>query len=298
MSLFNGDVIIDPFGTFPGTSIQHIKTSPDGSRLLAAGSNGAEGIAALFSASGDLITSFGNQLAPVFTANYNPSGNRIATAAYDGSVSQWSADGAAISKLQLEQAAICDAEYVGQSKLLVASDNGSTSLWSGRGTPRSEYMSDGTTRAVTTAPNGKLLASASDNGEIHLFDQQGDHLRSFKTGNARINSLKFSSNSKRLLISTYNGFAKIFTTQGKEKLAVKATSSGITNQATYRPGGNQFATAGADGLVKTWSSRGDLLSAAAMPGSDTGTGAQSLAFSTDGQQLFVAMTDRSLWTLS
>ena len=298
MSLFKGDPVIDPFGTFPGTSIEHIKTSPDGGRLLAAGSNGPEGIAALFSINGDLITSFGNQLAPVFTANYNPSGSRIVTASYDGSASQWSADGTEISKIQIENAALCDAEYVGPSKLLVASDNGSTSLWTGRGTQRNDYMSDGTTRAVTKAPNGRFLASASDNGEIHLFDQQGDHLRSFKSGNARINSLKFSGDSKRLLISTYNGYAKIFTIHGKEKLAVKATSRGITNQATYRPGSNQFATAGADGLVKTWSSRGELLNTAAMPGSETGTGAQSLAFSTDGQQLFVAMTDQTLWTLS
>ena len=175
MSLFAGDPLIDPFGSFPGTGINHIKVSPDGSRVLVAGSNGSDGIAAIFSTDGALITSFGNQLAPVFTANYSPSGDKIATAAYDGSVSQWTANGTAISKLQLEQAALTDAEYAGNQRLWVASDNGSTSLWSGSGRAKNDYSSDGTTRAVTAAPNGKLLASASDNGEIHLFNQRGDH---------------------------------------------------------------------------------------------------------------------------
>lgn len=298
MTLFNGDPIIAPFATFPGTGIEHIKINPDGSRLVAAGSNGSQGIAALFSIDGDLITSFGDQLAPVFTANYSDNGQKIVTASYDGSVAQWSADGSAISKIKLEEAALCDAEYISSSRLLVASDNGSTRLWSTQGTLKSDFDSDGTTRAVTASPNGKRLASASDNGDIHLFNEQGDHIRSFGTGGARVNSLRFSSNSRKLLISTYNGYAKTFTLQGDKQLAIKATANAITNQATYRPGTNQIATAGADGLIRFWDSKGEALSSVAMPGSDNGIGVQSIAFSPDGTQLFAAMTDRSLWTLS
>lgn len=298
MGLFDGDPLIDPFGSFPGTGINHIKVSPDGSRVLVAGSNGSEGIAALFSTDGDLITSFGNQLAPVFTANYSPNGGNIATAAYDGSVSQWTADGSAISKLQLEQAALTDAEYAGKQRLWVASDNGISSLWSRSGQLKNDFSSDGTTRAVTAAPNGKLLASASDNGEIHLFNQRGDHIRSFNTGGARINSLRFSSDSQQLLISTYNGYAKTFTLEGKKKLAIKATTDGITNQATYRPGTQQIATAGADGLVRFWSHTGTPLLSVAMPGSSDGVGAQSIAFSADGTDIFVAMSNHTMWTIS
>jgi len=298
MSLFDGDPIIDPFGTFPGTGINHIKVSPDGGRLLAAGSNGNQGIGALFSTDGDALGSFGDQLAPVFTANYSSDGSRIATAAYDGTVAQWTADGIPIRKQAFEKAALCDAEYLSNGRLLVASDNGSTSLWSQRGRELSNYNSVGTTRAVTTAPNGQRVASASDSGLIHLFNSEGKHIRSFNTGGARINSLRFSENNKRLLISTYNGFAKVFTLKGVEKLVIKATDNGITNQATYQPGSNHIATAGADGFVKLWSGGGELLSSIAMPGSSSGIGAQSIAFMPNGEQLFVAMTDRSLWELS
>ncbi len=298
MSLFSGDPIIDPFGSFPGTGINHIKISPDGSRLLAAGSNGNEGIAALFSTNGDSLGSFGDQLAPVFTANYSSDGTRIATASYDGTVAQWTADGVPIRKEAFEEAALCDAEYLSNGRLLVASDNGSTSLWSERGRELSNYNSAGTTRAVTAAPNGQRLASASDSGSIHLFNSEGHHIRSFNTGGARINSLRFSENSKRLLISTYDGYAKVFTLKGVEKLAIKATEKGITNQATYQPGSQMIATAGADGLVKLWSDRGEIMNSIAMPGSSSGVGAQSIAFTPSGEQLFVAMTDRSLWELS
>jgi WD40 repeat protein len=298
MPLFSGDPLIDPFGSFPGTGINHIKVSPDGSRLLAAGSNGGAGIAALFNTSGEALGSFGDQLAPVFTANYSGDGNHIVTAAYDGSVAQWTSDGALIRKSGLEQAALCDAEYLRNGNLLVASDNGSTSIWTSRGKEQSTFLSDGTTRAVTTAADGKRLASASDSGNVHLFNSDGEHIRSFETGGARINSLRFSENSKRILISTYNGFAKVFTLKGVKKLAIRATDDGITNQATYRPGSNQIATAGADGFVRFWSARGEALNTVAMPGSSSGAGAQSLAFAPDGEQLFVAMTDRSLWELS
>lgn len=298
MTLFTGDPVIDPFGNFPGTGINHIKISPSGDALLAAGSDGPGGIAALFSLDGSLITSFGNQLAPVFTANFSPSGIRIATAAYDGSVSQWTAGGQPIRKFEAEQAALCDAEYVGSTRLIIASDNGTTSLWSKSGNPKNDYSSAGTTRAVSVAPNGLLLASASDTGRVHLFNRKGDHLKSFNTGRARINSLRFSSNSKEILIGTYNGYAKAFNLDGKKQLAIKATADGITNQATYRPGSNQIATAGADGRVRLWNHQGDLLQTIAMPGSTTGIGAQSIAFNPDGTELYVAMTDLYLWTVS
>jgi WD40 repeat protein len=298
MSLFAGDPVIAPLGTIPGTAVEHIRTSPDGTRLVTAGSNGSTGIASILSTTGDLITSFGNQLAPVFTADYNPSGDKIATTSYDGTVAQWSSEGTPINKIQIEQAALCDAGYVGQSKLFVTSDNGFTSLWSTSGKEKNHYSSIGTSRAIAIAPNGSLLASASDTGAIHVFRRNGNHIRSFDTGDARINSLEFSGNSKNLLISTYNGFAKVYTTKGDQKVAVKATNGGITNQATYRPGHREFATAGEDGVVYFWSRSGEILSAAAMPGSDNGVGAQSLTFSRDGQQLFVATTDTSLWALS
>lgn len=298
MTLFDGDPLISPLGQFPGTSVNHIKVSPAGRRVLLAGSNGSQGIAALFSTQGEMIGTFGNQMAPVFTANYSGDGRKIVTASYDGSVSQWSAEGDPISNYKLEKAALCDAEYLPGGGLLVSSDNGSTSLWSSKGKLRKDYMSDGTARAVTVAPNGKLLASASDNGEVHLFAERGRYLRTFQTGGARINSLRFSENGKELLISTYSGQAKVFSVSGKPRVAIKATPGGITNQATYIPGTERIATAGSDGLVRFWSRAGDPLMSVTMPGSGQGVGVESIAFLPDGEQLFVAMTDRAIWQLS
>ena len=298
MSLFDGDPLISPLGEFPGTGVNHVKVSPDGARLLLAGSNGSQGIAALFSIQGDVIGVFGNQLSPVFTANYSGNGQKIVTASYDGSVSQWTAQGDPISSDKLEKAALCDAEYLPGGGLLVSSDNGSTSLWSSKGVLRKGYMSDGTTRAVTVAPNGMLLASASGNGEVHLFAARGRYLRSFQTGGARINSLRFSSDSRDLLISTYTVRAKVFSVTGRRRVAIKATPGGITNQATYIPGSEKIATAGSDGLVRFWSGAGDPLMSVSMPGSGQGVGVESIAFLPNGDHLFAAMTDRAIWQLS
>jgi WD40 repeat protein len=145
-------------------------------------------------------------------------------------------------------------------------------------------------RAVALSPDGRQVAISRGNGRVQTRDaDKGTILSDLAVPPDGCDALAYDASGGRLAGIFPKGAVKVFdAASGRELFAASAGAHLL--DVVFRPDGQQFATSGADGVVKVWAVPAAGAKAAvavqALPGH--AGGAAVLAYSPDGSRLAAA----------
>ena len=143
--------------------------------------------------------------AVVFAVAFNPTGDKLATGASDGSLRIWNiADGTKVQTFSGQVGEILDVAYSPDGKrLAAASSDGSVKIWE-MTTGKSILTLNGHTNAVIAlafSPDGTRIATASRDGNARLWDAAtGAELLAFPGDGGGLNDIVFSPDGSGLAI--------------------------------------------------------------------------------------------------
>jgi WD40 repeat protein/class 3 adenylate cyclase len=246
--------------------------SPDAPRLVTAGSDGTAKVWEISEGGGrELMTLSAQETRSGTFAAFSPDGNHVITGAADITAAKlWdvSLGGAAEwANFPTDALTLVDAAFMPDGRVVSGIRRGSVAVWDvntrrqtrtigpGRGPPEPVVVirvsPDG--RRIATVRNFSTVASVWDTrtGE-RLFEI--DH-----TG--EVSAVDWSSDSARLLTSTYDGFVRVFDRSGREIHEIRDQAGHEVLDARFSPDGRLLAisaveprTARATATIRDWQS--------------------------------------------
>jgi WD40 repeat protein len=282
--------------------------SPDGRRIASAGHGPL--VKVLDAATGETSTEFDGHTDVVFCLAWQPDGQRIASAVWDGRlhfVQVWDArngreaftfpDGPEDSAVAYFAVAFSpDGRY-----LVTGEGRGAVQVWDARtgrqvgtlGTHGREI------RGVVFSKGGRHLASASNDGEVKLWDatRLEEKQEARLTLRARVHgpslNVAFSPDGRRLATGGEENTVKIWDVQTGRDLHSLRGHSGEIYTVAFSPddAGRWVASAGEDSAVKVWDSHTGKLVRSFRGHTGLVT---SVAFSPDGQRLVSGSRDHTV----
>jgi WD40 repeat protein len=282
--------------------------SPDGRRIASAGLGPL--VRVLDAATGQRSTDFDGHTDVVFCLAWQPDGQRIASAAWDGRrhfVQVWDArngreaftfpDGPAdFAAAYFSVAFSPDGRY-----LVTGEGRGAVQVWDAR--TGGEVGTLGThgreIRGVVFSKDGRHLASASNDGEVKLWDatRLKEKQEARLTLRARVPgpslNVAFSPDGRRLATGGEENTVKIWDVQTGRDLHTLRGHNGEIYTVAFSPDndGRWVASAGEDSAVKVWDSHTGKLVRSFR--GHTGL-VSSVAFSPDGQRLVSGSRDHTV----
>jgi WD40 repeat protein len=289
--------------------------SPDGRRIASAGRSPPVRIWA--AATGEPDVELDGRTNVVFCLAWQPSGERIASAGWDGrrhTVQVWDArNGREAFTIPPERdnfaAAYFAVAFSPDGRYLVTGEgNGAVQVWDARtGQPVGTLGThDREVRGVVFSRDGRHLASASADGEVKLWDATRLDTKpepSISPIRARVPgpslNVAFSPDGRRLATGVEENTVKIWDVQTGQALQTLRGHNGEVYTVAFSPdsAGRWLASAGEDSAVKVWDSRTGKLVRTFR--GHTGL-VSSLAFSPDGRRLVSGSRDHSVkvWDVS
>ncbi len=236
----------------------------------------------------------------VNSAIYNPDGNMILTASWDGTAKLWDLQGNELTSFEGHSGGVNSAVFNPDGDIvLTASEDGTAKLWDLQGNELASL--EGHTGGVNSAtfnPNGDRIITASGDRTAKLWDLQGNELVSFEGHSyeaaSRVNSAVFNPDGDKVLTASGDRTAKLWDLQGNELASLEGHSEEV-KLAVFNPDGDMILTASNDNTVKLWNLQGNEL--ASLEGHSAQV--NSAAFDSDGDRIVTASGDRTakLWDL-
>jgi len=211
-------------------------------------------------ANGKALGSIAGHEGGIWSVVFNPDGDKLVTASYDGSVRLW-------------------AVATGKELLRFKRTGGPPMLY------------------ATFSPDGQIVAAAGDDQTIWLWNATSGDLMNQLTGHtASVNALDFSPDGVLLASTANDSMARIWdVATGEERLTLE--HGDWVHCAVFSPDGRLLATGGWEQTIRLWDvDTGTLL--AELPGHDGSI--MRIAFSLDGELLATASGDNSvrIWGIS
>ncbi len=269
--------------------------SPDGSRIVTAGEDGAIRIWDAVDGR-DILTLEGHE-GPVYEVIYSPDGTHIASAGEDGTARLWNATSGVGERVFGDQeAAIVGLAFSPDGRqLATGSVDGSLILWdtvTGDQSLRVQAHDD-VIISASFAPDGRQLATSSYDGKLVFWDVTTG--QALATWEGDFDNLIFSENGERLLANFPEGAKMLEVATGTELVTTGGHTNLVFSAATNQDW-TRIATAGLDRKVIV---------------SDAGTGERlftlsghtgeilDVHFSPDGRNLVTAAADGTarLWNV-
>jgi WD40 repeat protein len=200
--------------------LRAVAYSPDGSRVITAGDDGAARV--WDAASGQLLLTLTGHYGLIYSVAFSPDGKRLATASLDKTAKVWDASSGI--------------------ELLTLSGHSSGVL------------------SVTFSPDGRRLATGSADRTARLWDAASGHeLQAFSGHSKTVYAVAFSPDGRRLATGSADQTAKLWDVGSGRELATfpdeDHTDSGHSDEVigvAFSPGGERLATAGVDGTARVW----------------------------------------------
>ncbi|MEQ8466544.1 WD40 domain-containing protein [Coleofasciculus sp. E1-EBD-02] len=272
--------------------------SPDGKYIATAGE---DGIAKLWSSSGQLIKELTGHQDKIWSVRFSPNGQYIATVSTDGTVKLWDISGQLIKEWNTNQSAILSVNFSPDGQYLAtAGESGTGILWnlSGEqiGEPFGEHQNSVT--SIRFSPDGQQIATAGEDGTVQLWNLSGQKISELSTtGDSQaIFSVSFSPDGQYLTTAEEDGIVRLWDLSKKQFVRLTG-HQGLVLSVSFSSDGTYIATAGEDGTTRLWDLSGQQIS---EPFRGHLGAVLSVSFSPDGQQIITAGSDgiARLWNVS
>jgi WD40 repeat protein len=185
--------------------------------------------------------------------------------------------------------------------LLSAASDGSLRTWRANGTPVATLASLGTISAITVSPDGTLVISGDAGGAIDIRHRDGTLITHIASKGGKITALAINPNNTLLAAAGYDGIVRLWKLPVGEPSGELASEISGTYFVAFSPDGTLLATAGHDGNLRLWRIPGateerNVMVEEMSPSSHVNTTLSAVAFSPDGAMIAVAGQEGvSLW---
>lgn len=202
---------------------------------------------------------------PVKSVVLSPEGTRALTGSFDYAIIEWALEGdkaTVAQRLIGHEAAVNDALFAGEDRIVSVSDDGSLAIWDrakGEILARFENAGDKVLDADVTA-DGAYAASASWDKTARLYDVRGLREIAVLEGHrGNVNAVAFSPDGSRLFTGSYDGTIRMWEVPtGRFVRQVYSHGWGI-NVLRVLPGGESLVFGALDGTLGVVSvARADL----------------------------------------
>ena len=282
--------------------ILSVAFSPDGSRVVTGGSDGAVRIWS--ASSGAQLSALNGGVSGAASVQYSPDGARIVTAGGDPTARIWNArSGSVLSVLPEPVSQLAAAFSPDGARVVTASADRKARVWDAHTAALKLTLTGhrGIVDSVVFSPDGSKVATASLDGSVRVWDaHNGAQLLIVRPtpityGEPAVHSVAFSPDGATILGATLNG-AWLWNASTGALLKTYQPGEGV-ERAAFNSDGSRIVTAGLEGGVRVWgtSSGADLLTI----NSHTGP-VNSAEFSRDGSKIVSAGEDGTarIWSTS
>jgi WD40 repeat protein len=271
-----------------GESLIQVVYSPSSGHFLTVAS---DGIAKVWSSPGQLKQQF-SQSPPsmLFNGRLEADNSTLITASYNGVATLWSTTGSPPRTYGRHLSGVTDAAILpGGQGVITTSDDGSIRFSSSDGRLLTQISQPGVSRHLAVASHRQLVAVTQDIGSVAMLTTTGTYLQSFATGQGRLNAVIFSPDQRTLITAGFDGTIKFWQVEDSRRLPTLIRTiptqpgSGWVEGLTINKAG-LLASVSDDGILRLWSSEGELLSLLKVSNGQLA----SVAFSPDGKTLLAA----------
>ncbi len=262
----------------PVRSAPLVAFSPDGRRMLSAGSDGT----AKVWGPGNRVQVLAHD-GPVNSASFSRSRGLVITGSDDGTARVWRvSDGRMIASLR-HGAPVTVARLTPDGRLAVtAGRDGWVRVWSvSARTVRRSYQQSGAINDAELSRNGRFVVTASADGTAAIFGVTANSKLVLRGHTDEVVAAAFSPDGKRVATASADSTARIWDVQTGESVVLEGHTGGLTALAFNRDG-SRLATGSIDTDIRIWNGR----SGREVTVLRVHTGAvNELAFSADGRWL-------------
>jgi WD40 repeat protein len=262
----------------PVRSAPLVAFSPDGRRMLSAGSDGTARIWGP-GARIEVLTHNG----PVNSASFSRNGKLVITGSDDGTARVWRvSDGHMVASLS-HGAPVEVARLTPDGRLAVtAGRDGWTRVWTVAGrTVRRSYQQGGAINDAELSRDGRFVVTAAADGTAAIFGVTSDSTRVLRGHSDEVVAAVFSRDGKRVATASADSTARIWNVRTGDSVVLEGHTGPLTALAFNRDG-SRLATGSSDTDIRIWDGRsGKEITVLRV---HTGS-VNDLAFSADGRWL-------------
>jgi WD40 repeat protein len=290
---------LSSFSTGHTGAIPDANLSPDGTRVVTAGSEGT--VRVWDALKGKLLVTLAGHTASVFSAKFSPDGTRVVTASDDRTARLWDiASGKLLVTFSGHTSGVISAVFSPDGERVVtASDDMTARVWD-TASGKTLFTLTGHTKRLTRAAfssNGARIVTASDDNTARVWDAvSGKLLMIFDEHKPFAMRPTLSPDGARIITAVvFSNIARVLDAASGKEIVKLAGHTDDVGSAVFSPDGAYIVTASSDQNAGVWdAASGKLL--AMLEHTDT---VIRMAFSPDGTRIVTTSADKTLrmWDL-
>jgi WD40 repeat protein len=232
----------------------------------------------------------------VRSVSFSPTGDRIATASYDGTAKLWDLQGNSLVTFTGHDDWVTSVSFSPTGDAIAtASSDKTAKLWDLQGNCLVTFTGhNNLVNSVSFSPTRDAIATASSDKTAKLWDLEGNCWKTFTGHNNSVWSVSFSPTGDAIATASSDKTAKLWDLLGNCWKTFTGHNDSVWS-VSFSPTGDRIATASVDKTAKLWDLQGNCLA--------TFTGhndlVNSVSFSPTGDRIATASYDRTakLWDL-
>ncbi|MEP0873557.1 AAA family ATPase [Trichocoleus desertorum AS-A10] len=247
--------------TFSGhsDSVNSVNFSPDG-KTIASGSS--DSTVKLWNRNGQQLKTFSGhntsiQASSIRTVKFALSNHYLVFGDNYGFIKSWNLANSEVITLGVDSSSINNLIINKKNSFFSLSNSGFIRKWNTSEKEVRVLPHSGLIWATDISPDGAKVASAGIDGAIQIWNLRTGKIINFIGHAGSINTIKFSSDSRALISGSDDSSVRIWDADnGSLKITLNPSDVWVRSISIDLDGSSKIAAGSADGIIKTWSSKG------------------------------------------